>query len=1071
MSRGTHVGILLLLTFTATGLLPAQSIMAPPQYLRFSTYVGGDGRDALTGAAVDSAGRAHVVGNTCSPAIATTSDALRRTPEQCEGYLAVYSPDGALLYATLIGGTGTDTLTAVVLDGAGSIYLAGWTSSADLPTTPGAFDRECDRDGTSCSDGFVMKLAPLGRYIEWSTFLGGADLDRASAGFAVDRWGRVHVAGSTRSVDFPVTPGAISASLTGSASEDAFYTRLRADGSGIEYSTYLGGSANDNGATLTVDNAGSAYIAGSTYSTDFPTLNAAQPANGGYADTWLVKIAADNFAEFSTYLGRESNDLPWRLETDGTSAYLLAESCSYGWPDGRPDSYACGPYLGKVSAAGAVPFSTYPPGTLRHAAMRMDSSERAYLWAESWHAGLFLMIVDLNAERLGTVLHKATIGSAGPYERRTRPTDLALDGAGGAYLVGETGGYAFPLVNPIDREVESGSDGQDGILARMAVEDIPRRDIAGEVVLQASDVDVKTGQWYFMDDLSAAGGKRLANPNVYAPKLAAPLANPPDYVEFEFTAEAGAYRLWLRAKPDWESADDIDWANDSVHVQFSDSVDAGGASTWRIGTTSGTSVNLEDCAGCGIDGWGWQDNGYGAGVLGPLVRFATSGTHRIRIQPREDGLAFDQIVLSRSRYLTSAPGALKRDVVVLARSHSDPSAPPPPPPPACDTREIVIHPGVTADAHGAWIVEAEESAGSRKAVRHPDAGGAKLAAALASPAHYFDVTFQAEAGVDYRLWLRGRAQNNYWANDSVFVQFSGSVDAEGVANWRIGTTGATTVNLEDASNSGLSGWGWQDNGYGAGVLGPLVRFAASGPQTLRVQTREDGLAIDHILLSASRYKTSAPGQLKNDATILQPCGGGTPAPPPPPPGGREIVLYPARDATTVGGRWTRFTADGPPGGRVSYPDRGDPKINQPLAQTAEVLELDFDAEAGVLYRLWLRGRAAGDHWANDSVWVQFSGTVNEMGVAIFRMGTTQGSWINLEECSGCGLSGWGWQDNGYGAPGMLGEEIYFEQTGRQTIRIQPREDGITIDQIVISAGRFVTQAPGSAKNDMTIVGR
>ena len=72
----------------------------------------------------------------------------------------------------------------------------------------------------------------------------------------------------------------------------------------------------------------------------------------------------------------------------------------------------------------------------------------------------------------------------------------------------------------------------------------------------------------------------------------------------------------------------------------------GGTATWRIGTTSATEYNLEDCSGCGLSAWGWQDNGWGVGVMGPLVYFATTGPHTIRIQTREDGLAIDQIVLS-----------------------------------------------------------------------------------------------------------------------------------------------------------------------------------------------------------------------------------------------------------------------------------------------------------------------------------------------------------------------------------------------------------------------------------------
>jgi hypothetical protein len=117
--------------------------------------------------------------------------------------------------------------------------------------------------------------------------------------------------------------------------------------------------------------------------------------------------------------------------------------------------------------------------------------------------------------------------------------------------------------------------------------------------------------------------------------------------------------------------------------------------------------------------------------------------------------------------------------------------------------------------------------------------------------------------------MRGRAQNDSWANDSVYVQFEGSVDATGAAISRIGTTSAYTVNLEDDANVGLAAWGWQDNGYGLNVLGPLVRFATSGTHTIRIQVREDGFRFDQIVLSSQKYLTTAPGALKNDTTILQ----------------------------------------------------------------------------------------------------------------------------------------------------------------------------------------------------------
>lgn len=95
-----------------------------------------------------------------------------------------------------------------------------------------------------------------------------------------------------------------------------------------------------------------------------------------------------------------------------------------------------------------------------------------------------------------------------------------------------------------------------------------------------------------------------------------------------------------------------------------------------------------------------------------------------------------------------------------------------------------------------------------------------------------------------------QAQANHWANDSAYIQFDNSVTQSGTPIYRIGTTSAAEYLLEDCANCGLSGWGWQDNGYGAGVLGPPIYFAASGPQRIRIQVREDGLGIDQIVLSA-----------------------------------------------------------------------------------------------------------------------------------------------------------------------------------------------------------------------------
>jgi regulation of enolase protein 1 (concanavalin A-like superfamily) len=197
-----------------------------------------------------------------------------------------------------------------------------------------------------------------------------------------------------------------------------------------------------------------------------------------------------------------------------------------------------------------------------------------------------------------------------------------------------------------------------------------RADAAGEVVLRAADAAVVNGTWTVVSDASASGGARLSNPDLGVPKLAEALPAPANYFELTFTADAGTpYHLWLRAR-----AQDDGYFNDSVFVQFSDSLNASGAPAWRIGSTSSTSVVLEDCYACGVSGWGWQDNFYG-GLAAPIY-FASSGTHTIRIQVREDGLSIDQIVLSASTYLNSPPGSATNDTTIL--TGSGPALPPPP---------------------------------------------------------------------------------------------------------------------------------------------------------------------------------------------------------------------------------------------------------------------------------------------------------------------------------------------------------------------------------------------------------
>jgi len=174
---------------------------------------------------------------------------------------------------------------------------------------------------------------------------------------------------------------------------------------------------------------------------------------------------------------------------------------------------------------------------------------------------------------------------------------------------------------------------------------------ATDIVLQASDATNLRGNWSRVADTSAAGGQLLSSTDRGWANTGGPLASPSDSFDFVFTAPAAtAYHVWLRMRAQSNSK-----FNDSVFAQFSDAVDAGGATLYAIGTTNGLSVNLaSDASASGLNGWGWQDGSYWL-AQAVTVRFASSGTHTLRIQTREDGVQIDQVVLSPGTFLNSAP--------------------------------------------------------------------------------------------------------------------------------------------------------------------------------------------------------------------------------------------------------------------------------------------------------------------------------------------------------------------------------------------------------------------------------
>lgn len=300
------------------------------------------------------------------------------------------------------------------------------------------------------------------------------------------------------------------------------------------------------------------------------------------------------------------------------------------------------------------------------------------------------------------------------------------------------------------------------------------------------------------------------------------------------------------------------------------------------------------------------------------------------------------------------------------------SSTPPPPNGTLGNGDILIYAGTSPTVNGNWLPIGDGTAAGAARMWNPNRGAARISTPQANPADYFEVTFNATAGVGYHLWIRGKADGDSYINDSVYVQFSGSVTSSGSPTYRIGTTSAAQYNLENCSGCGVASWGWQDNAFGTATP-QAIYFATTGQQTIRIQVREDGLSIDQIMLSPAKFLNTSPGSLKNDTTIYPASGGSTT---PPPSGSTDVVLYASKG--TVTGEWYPLANPTAAGGfQMRNPDRGAGRITSPQANPTDYFEMAFTAEGGIPYHLWMRARAQANSSINDSVYVQFSGQLTD----------------------------------------------------------------------------------------------
>ncbi|GAC1430871.1 MAG: hypothetical protein NVS1B11_05630 [Terriglobales bacterium] len=488
--------------------------------LNYSTYLGGNGAEscsAILGIAippgpgipgcpaitVDSASRAYIAGSTTSTTFpnTTASPVLKGSANV---FLAQLDSSGStLLFSAYLGGSGKDVPAGIAVDSGFNIYVAGTTTSADFPTSPGAYQATAVNAG---SHVFVTRLNSTASAITYSTYLSGSGTDIAS-GVAIDPNGRTYVTGTTTSPAFPTSggfPTTTNALQTApKATNQFFLSRLDPGQSGsasLLYSTYIGGATPSNGVTvgggIAVDTNSSAYITGGTNFGDMPVLNASQGVNNGGVDAFvgefLFPANKTPTRNYLTYLGGAGDDVGYAVAVDsGFNAYVTGSTTSgtitiptgttplQGSNGGGVDAFVAkfgNLTLTTTTTTGTVPFDYFSflggSGTDIGLGIAVDTigGARVTGWTNSPNfpvvnatSGLGASTApDAFAARIETTASTSTAtGNYSTYlggNGTDAGTSIAVDPTGASYIAGETASSNFPTVTPFQGTLNGTSD-------------------------------------------------------------------------------------------------------------------------------------------------------------------------------------------------------------------------------------------------------------------------------------------------------------------------------------------------------------------------------------------------------------------------------------------------------------------------------------------------------------------------------------------------------------------------------------------------------------------------------------